>query len=49
MSATVIHSLPLLMSVIQIFIKEKMVILCHLVGRDTIGYEKGLGLEIKVT
>ena len=47
-SVYVIHSLPLLMSVIQVFIKERMVMVCHLVGADTIGHEKGFGLDMKV-
>jgi hypothetical protein len=40
----VIHSLPCLMSVIQIFLEDKMVMVGHLVTHDTIGYEKKLGL-----
>ena len=44
MSVYVIHSLPLMMSVIQIFVEDKMVLVGHLVGQDTIGYEESLGL-----
>jgi hypothetical protein len=49
MSVYVIHSLPTMMSVVQIFVEEKMSMVCHLVSADTIGYEETLGLNTQVT
>ena len=35
-TARVIHSLPLLMSAVQIYYRDKMIAVSHLVGTDTI-------------
>mgnify|MGYP001800270133 FL=1 len=35
-TARVIHSLPLLMSAVQIYHRDKMIAVSHLVGTDTI-------------
>ena len=48
LSVYVIHSLLTLMSVVQLYLEEKMVMVCHLVSADTIGYEKALGLDNQV-
>ena len=48
MSAYLIHSLPLKMSAIQIFVGDKMACVSHLVGEDTIAGEKKLGLDGEV-
>ena len=48
LSVYVIHSLPTLMSVVQLYVEDKMVMVCHLVSADTIGYEKALGLDNQV-
>ena len=45
MSAYLIHSLPLKMSAIQIFVGDKMACVSHLVGEDTIAGEKKLELD----
>ena len=45
LSTYVIHSLPLNMSAVQVFIDDKMAMVGHLVGSDTIGYEEELGLN----
>ena len=45
MSVYLIHSLPLKMSAIQIFVGDKMACVSHLVGEDTIGWEKELELD----
>lgn len=39
-SVYLIHSLPLEMSAIQLFIGEKMAMVAHLVGPDTIGEQE---------
>ena len=48
LSVYVIHSLPTLMSVVQLWDKGEMVMVCHLVSADTIGYEEALGLDNQV-
>ena len=48
MSAYLIHSLPLKMSAIQIFVGDKMACVAHLVGEDTIAGEKKLELDGEV-
>ena len=48
MSVYLIHSLPLKMSAIQIFVGDKMACVSHLVGEDTIGWEKELELDGEV-
>ena len=48
LSVYVIHSLPTLMSVVQLWDKGEMVMVCHLVSADTVGYEKALGLDNQV-
>ena len=48
MSAYLIHSLPLKMSAIQIFVGDKMACVSHLVGEDTIGGEIDLQLDGEV-
>ena len=48
MSAYLIHSLPLKMSAIQIFVGDKMACASHLVGEDTIGGETDLQLDGEV-
>ena len=48
MSVYLIHSLPLKMSAIQIFVGDKMACVSHLVGEDTIGWEKELQLDNEV-
>ena len=49
MTAYIVHSLPLLMSAVQIFVKDRMSVVAHLVGIDQIGYEKELGLTLNVS
>ncbi len=44
MTAYLIHSLPLLMSAVQIFCGDKMSVVAHLVGLEQLGYEAELGL-----
>ena len=44
-SIYLIHSLPLEMSVIQLFLGDQMSVVAHLVGRDTIGRETSLHLD----
>lgn len=48
MTVYVIHSLPLMMSVLQIYIEDQMAMVAHLVSADTIGFEKALGLHTQV-
>jgi len=48
MSAYLIHSLPLKMSAIQIFVGDKMACVSHLVGEDTIAGEADLQLDGEV-
>ena len=49
-SVYLIHSLPLEMSAIQTFVGDKMAVVAHLVGPDTIGKtEKNLGLDHDVS
>ena len=49
-SVYLIHSLPLEMSAIQLFVGDKMAVVAHLVGPDTIGKnEKNLGLDQDVS
>ncbi len=36
-SVYVIHSLPTLMSVVQLFVGNRMAVVAHLVGEDTVG------------
>ena len=45
LSVYLIHSLPLEMSAIQIFYGDKMSVVAHLVGGDTIGYESELHID----
>ena len=45
LSVYLIHSLALEMSAIQIFVGDKMAVVAHLVGKDTIGHEPNLQLE----
>ena len=49
MTAYLIHSLPLLMSAVQIFCGDKMACVAHLAGLDQIGYETELGLTKAVS
>ena len=44
MTAYIIHSLPLLMSAVQVFCKDQMAVVAHLVGLEQLGYESELGL-----
>jgi len=44
LTAHILHSLPLLMSAVQIYRGDKMALVAHLVGVDQIGYEARLGL-----
>ena len=44
MSAFLIHCLPLKMSAIQLFLHDKMAVVAHIVGQETIGDEKMLRL-----
>ena len=44
MTAYLIHSLPLLMSTVQVFCKDQMAVVAHLVGLEQLGYESELGL-----
>jgi hypothetical protein len=48
MTAYIVHSLPLLMSAVQIFVADRMSVVAHLVGLEQIGYEKELGLNLNV-
>ena len=49
MTAYLIHSLPLLMSAVQIFTGDKMAVVAHLVGLEQIGYETELGMNHNVS
>ena len=49
MTAYLIHSLPLLMSAVQIFTGDQMAVVAHLVGLEQVGYETDLGLDMKVS
>ena len=44
-TAYLIHCLPLKMSAIQLFVGDKMAVVAHLVGQETIGYENQLRLD----
>ena len=44
LTAYLIHSLPLLMSAVQIFCGDKMAVVAHLAGLEQLGYETELGL-----
>ncbi|XP_071745850.1 uncharacterized protein [Lepeophtheirus salmonis] len=44
MTVYLIHSLPLLMSAVQIFVQDKMAVVAHLVGLEQLGYERELGM-----
>ena len=48
MTAYLIHSLPLLMSAVQIFTGDRMAVVAHLVGLEQIGYETELGMNHNV-
>ncbi len=48
LSVYLIHSLPLEMSAIQLFIGERMSVVAHLVYEDTIGHEKSMHLNGEV-
>ena len=48
MTAYLIHSLPLLMSAVQIFTGDQMAVVAHLVGLEQIGYETELGMNHNV-
>ena len=48
MTAYLIHSLPLLMSAVQIFTGDQMAAVAHLVGLEQIGYELDLGMNMSV-
>ena len=49
MTAYLIHSLPLLMSAVQIFTGDQMAVVAHLVGLEQIGYETELGMNHNVS
>ena len=49
MTAYLIHSLPLLMSAVQIFTGDQMAVVAHLVGLEQIGYEVELGMNHSVS
>lgn len=49
MTVYLIHSLPLLMSAVQIFCGDKMAVVAHLVGLEQLGYETDLGLTTAVS
>ena len=49
MTAYLIHSLPLLMSAVQIFTGDQMAVVAHLVGLEQIGYETELGMNLSVS
>ena len=44
-TAYLIHCLPLKMSAIQLFVGDKMAVVAHLVGQETIGHENNLRLN----
>ena len=48
LTAYLIHSLPCLMSAVQIFCGDRMAVVAHLVGVDQLGYEKELGMTPSV-
>lgn len=48
MTVYLVHSLPLNMSVVQVFVKDKMAAVAHLVGLEQVGYEKTLGINMQV-
>ena len=45
MTAYLIHSLPLLMSAVQIYSGDRMAVVAHLVGLEQLGFEKDLGMN----
>ncbi len=48
-SVYLLHSLPLKMSAIQLFVGDKMVVVAHLVGKDTLGeHNEEFGLSSEV-
>ena len=49
MTAYLIHSLPLLMSAVQIFSGDQMAVVGHLVGLEQLGYEKDIGMTEAVS
>jgi hypothetical protein len=49
MTVYLIHSLPLLMSAVQIFTGDQMAVVAHLVGLEQIGYESELGMNHSVS
>ena len=49
MTAYLIHSLPLLMSAVQIFTGDQMAVVAHLIGLEQIGYETELGMNLSVS
>ena len=44
----IVHSLPLLMSVVQLFVGSQMAFVAHLVNADTVGSDKHLGVNFRV-
>ena len=44
MTVYLIHSLPLLMSAVQIYCGGNMAVVAHLVGLEQLGYETLLGM-----
>ena len=48
MTVYIVHSLKSLMSVVQVFVGDKMSFVAHLVKADTVGSDKHLGINFKV-
>ena len=48
MTIYIVHSLPLMMSVVQVFVASQMALVAHLVNADTVGSYKHLGVNFKV-
>ena len=44
----ILHSIPILMSAVQVFLDQRMVALSHLVGMEQLGYETDIGLDLEV-
>ena len=48
MTIYIVHSIPLLMSVVQVFVNDRMAFVSHLIKADSVGSEKHLGINFKV-
>ena len=49
MTVYLIHSLPLLMSAVQVYTGDQMAVVAHLVGLEQVGYEADLGVNMSVS